>query len=495
MGKFAAVAVAAGLLAVVAPAGAVDLTAGKIIKFADKEGAIKDKALVKFVKDPAIVAPLPAPTCPGTSQFRIVTNRHDSGPFALDCNRWTPTGSSGFKYLDKGLSAGGLKIGKIKATSSGGLMLLKWQGFNYGQIAVDGPIDFAEVRLTINGTEYCGRFESPPSEVKKNESAKVIMKGPSKACIPLPTPTTTPTRTPTTTRTPTSTPTSTPTPTPTNTPTITVTPGGPTLTPTATPTVTDTPGPTAIPEVFRANHVALRDPHVFIDIGACLDLTEAPGILDTYVNGLIADAIQEDPDNSGTFDLNVLAAFRPLVQPPGLGGDVEIYTGECTTPLFGETCSPGAQAPAVTTYVNQTSGACVAPVAGTTGPGNSGSYTPGIVSSTAPCLNSLPTSISFSLDVINVDLESVVVGGTYDGNPADDIVNGLIVGFLSEEDADNILIPQDVIIVGGDPLSSVLPGGEFNCAPHDDRDIGPGGEPGWYFYLEYSAHRVAWTGP
>jgi hypothetical protein len=495
MGKALSLAVVLALVVGVGPARAVDLTAGKIIKFINKDGALKDKALVKFVKDPGIAAPLPAPTCPGTSEFRLVTDRHDSGPIALNCNLWKAAGASGFKYLDKGLSAAGLKIGKIKATSSGGLMLLKWQGFNYGQIAIDGPVDYAEARLTINGTEYCGRFESPPSTVKKNELEKIILKGPSTACQVLPTPTPTSTRTPTVTRTSTPTQTPTATPTATNSPTVTITPGGPTLTPTATPTVTDTPGPTAIPEVFRANHIALRDPHVFVDVGECLDLTEAPGILDIYVNGLIADAIQEDPDMTGSFALNVLAAFRPLVQPPGAGGDVEIHTGECTTPLFGETCSPGATAPAVTTYVNQTAGTCLTPIAGTTGPGNTGAYTPGIVSATAPCLASQPTSVSFALDVINIDLENVVVGGTYDGNPADDIINGLIVGFLSEEDADNILIPQDVIIVGGDPLSSVLAGSEFGCAPHDDRDIGPGGEPGWYFYLEFSAHRVTWTGP
>lgn len=496
MGKAFAWAVAIGLLAGVGSAGAVDLSAGKIAKFADKEGQLKDKALVKFVKDTQLVAPLPAPTCPGTSNFRLITNRHDTGPIALNCNNWAAAGASGFKYLDKGLSAGGLKIAKLKAASTGGLLLLKWMGFNYGSIAIDGPVDYVEARLTINGTEYCGRFAPPTSTAVKNEVEKILFKGPSTACQVLPTPTRTPTRTPTVTRT--STPTRTPTATPTFTPSATpsVTPGGPTLTPTATPTVTDTPGPTAIPEVFRANHVALRDPHVFVNLGpgACLDLTEPPGILDTSVNGLIAGVIV-DETTEGDFALNVLAAFRPLVQPPGAGSAVEIYTGECTAPLFGETCGPGANPPAITTYVNQASGTCVAALPGTTGPGNTGSYSPSVLPSTAPCLSSLPTSVSLSLDVINIDLEAVVVGATYDGDPADDLINGLIVGFVSEEDANNILIPNDVILVGGDPISSVLAGGELGCALHDDRDIGPNGELGWYFYLEFSAHRVTWTGP
>ena len=156
---------------------------------------------------------------------------------------------------------------------------------------------------------------------------------------------------------------------------------------------------------------------------------------------------------------------------------------------------PGATSPAITTYLNQSSGTCVSPLAGTTGAGNSTPYSPGITSPAAPCFATLPTSASFALDVINIDLENVVAGGTYVGSPATDISNGLIVGFLSEEDADAILIPADVILVGGNPLSFVLPGGTGNCALHDDRDIGPNGELGWYFYLEYAAHEITWTGP
>ncbi len=487
MRKLLSVGGIVGLLVGVPAAQAVDLSGGRVAKFINKAGTVNDKALVKFVKDPAVVAPLPAPTCPGNSHFRLVTNRHDTGPVALNCANWTAAGANGFKYIDKARLAGGLQVGKLKATANGGMLLLKWKGFHYGQISIDGPVDYVEARLTVAGTEYCGRFESPPAEYKKNEFAKVILKGASVPCQPLPT--ATPTETPTATATPTATETvtATATPTATDTATETVTPGGPTFTPTATTM------PTEIAEVFRANHIALRDPHVFVNIGICVDLTEAPGILNTYVNGLIADAIQQESD--GEFSLNLLAAFRPLQQPPAAGGEFEIYTGECTAPLFGETCSPGDSTPASTTYATQAAGTCVAPVAGTTGPGNAGSYTPGIISSTAPCLATDPTSVSFSLDVINVDLEDVVVGGTFVGNPADDIANGLIVGFLSEEAADSITIPQEVILVGGQPLSHVLPGGSTNCAPHDDRDIGPGGVLGWYFYLEYSAHRVAWTGP
>lgn len=474
-----------------APAAhAVDLTGGRVAKFLNKPGTVNDKALAKFVKDPAITLPLPAPVCPGTSSFRLRTDRHDTGAIALDCANWKAAGAKGFKYIDKSRAAGGLQVAGLKVGGNGGNLLMKWKGFHYGQIALDGPVDFVEARLTIGGTEYCGRFATPPSAFGKNEFAKIIIKGPSVACSALPTPTSTPTSTPTPTATPTFTETFTPTAT--FTPTDTITPGGPTLTPTSTPTATFTP--TEIAEVFRANHIALRDPHLFVNIGICLDLTEPPGVLGINVNGLIAEAIQ-DPDNEGNFSLNLLAAFRPLRQPPLPDGTVEIYTGECNGTLFGETCGAGDSPPAITTYVNQGAGTCVAPIPGTTGPGNTGAYSPAVGSSTAPCFGSLPTAVSFQLDVINIDLQDVEFGGTFVGNPADDIVSGLIVGFLSEEDADTITIPQDIILVGGQPVSHVLPGGATNCAPHDDRDLGPGNVLGWYFYLEYNAHRINWVGP
>jgi len=494
----AAVVMAASAIAI-APSGAaaVDLTGGKVAKAKDKSGTVKDKALVKFVKDPAIVLPIPDPTCPGTSSFRIRTNLDDSGVRNLPCSFWKAAGTKGFKFKDKLSSIGGLKVAKIKSGPNGGLMLLKLKGDQYGQYALQGPVDFIEARLTLNGTEYCGRFEAPPSDLKKNEIDKIIFKGPSIACQEPPTPTATPTdtATATATATATNTATATATDTATDTPTPTWTPGGPTATPTATPTVTDTPTATAIPVVYRANHVALRDPHIFVNALGCADLTDTP-IAGISVNTLIADAITVE--DAGMFDLNLLAALRPLVQPPSVGATLEIYTGECTSPLFGETCGPGAGSAAVTSYLNQSSGDCVTPIAGTFGMDNDNvgtPYVPGITPASAPCFATLPTSVNFELDVINIALENVVAGATFDGTPATGLVDGLIVGFLSEADADQILIPADVILVGGQPISSVLAGGATNCALHDDRDIGPGGEDGWYFYLEFEGHEVTWTGP
>lgn len=56
-----------------------------------------------------------------------------------------------------------------------------------------------------------------------------------------------------------------------------------------------------------------------------------------------------------------------------------------------------------------------------------------------------------------------------------------------------ILLPADLPVVGGQPLSILLPGGTGNCAGHDDCDLFEG-VTGWWFYFEYVAEPVPWTG-
>ena len=67
-------------------------------------------------------------------------------------------------------------------------------------------------------------------------------------------------------------------------------------------------------------------------------------------------------------------------------------------------------------------------------------------------------------------------------------------GFISETDANNTILPASFPLVGGRPLSSLLPGGTGNCASYDDRDL-QGGVFGWWFYLNFPAAAVAYTNP
>jgi hypothetical protein len=204
------------------------------------------------------------------------------------------------------------------------------------------------------------------------------------------------------------------------------------------------------------------------------------------VNGLISNAIGQDgTDDDPYLDLSALAVFRPLNQA-GAGGNMSFAFANCLPPVGSEVCVPGSTSQD-TTYSNQTTGTCLAPVAGTT--------TKPVVSTQAPCFVSASISQTFTVGGIEIPLQNVRVAGTYSGNPATALTTGLLVGFLSETAANAIVLPADLPLVGGSHLSALLPGGVGNCSAFSSKDIGPGGVSGWYFYLQYGANLVTYTEP
>ena len=72
------------------------------------------------------------------------------------------------------------------------------------------------------------------------------------------------------------------------------------------------------------------------------------------------------------------------------------------------------------------------------------------------------------------------------------LVNGLLRGFLAETTAEATLLPASLPLVGGQPLSLLLPGGDSSCADHDGRDT-RSGTLGWWFYLNFTAVEVPLT--
>lgn len=473
------------------PAGAVDLTAGKIAKLKNRPGT-DDQAIVKVVKDAGIAFPIPNPACAAASEVRLRTNLHDViAP--LDCTLWVPKGL-GYAYTDPLGFNGGVQKIFVKPGANGGKLLIKIRGDNYGANAIAGPITYLEARLTIGTTEYCARFESPPSTFKKNALDQIIIKGPSKPCTPLASPT--PTLTPTVTRTPTLTATRTATATRTHTvtatPSVTVPPGS-TATNTGTPTSTPTATSNLPPSAYRIDSIVLREPHVFLPF-PCNDATDPPGVFGLSVNTLIGDALVSDDEPDGFLDLNLLTIFRPLQQPPLAGTALEIRTADCTTPPGSETCSPDMTTGTIIPYINQNSGTCLQTLPGTTGPANVGSYSPPVTTSSAPCFRTDPVTIVFPFGIFSIPLQDLQASATYVGGPATQLIDGMLVGFLTEADADAILLPPDIPFVGNTPLSRYLAGGTLACPMYSDKDIGPGAQVGWYFYLNFTAHLVTWTG-
>lgn len=154
------------------------LTGGKIV--VAKEHPIDKKDLLKFVyKDAAITAPLVNPTCGSgnASTLQILTSNGAKPPVALPCANWK-TSSSAYTYKSPLGGVGGVRVIKYKA----GLLKAKIQGSDYATDPVIGPVSWIETRLTIGNEQFCGRFEVPPSLVKKNQPNSVKFKGPTTIC-------------------------------------------------------------------------------------------------------------------------------------------------------------------------------------------------------------------------------------------------------------------------------------------------------------------------
>jgi len=247
------------------------------------------------------------------------------------------------------------------------------------------------------------------------------------------------------------------------------------------------------PAAFRFADLDLRDPHVFVDFIGCRDVTDN-ALVGFSVNGELQTNIQTDGDNDGLLDLSPTLVFRPLNQADAATTPVEVQFADCTAPMASTTCSPSAIAPVAAMATTSLTMQCLGPIAGTTRP-----YTPAITSSTMPCFSTSATTVTIDLSGIPITLRDARVAATYSGTPATQLLNGLLIGFISEADANATIIPASFPLVGGKPLSLLLPGGDppgpdQNCAAHSDKDMN-NGVPGWWFYLNFRAARVPWTEP
>lgn len=243
------------------------------------------------------------------------------------------------------------------------------------------------------------------------------------------------------------------------------------------------------PDAFRTSVLRLRDPHVFVDISPlCWDFTDTPiPLTDISFNGNLAQLIESDGDGDMLLDLSLLLLFRPL-EVLAVGQRLDFQDGACSAPLATTACqvTPGS-VPSVLSYDGLAEGICSQALAGTTG-----GYSPPVPTVAAPCFASQPQTLVLDLLGVPVELQQAQIAATFAGDPVSDLTPGLLQGFLSESDADALLLPAELPIIGGQPLSVLLPGGSGNCAAGDDRDL-LDGVPGWWFYLEMQATTVPFS--
>lgn len=243
------------------------------------------------------------------------------------------------------------------------------------------------------------------------------------------------------------------------------------------------PGP---PTVFRVDSLALRDPHVLVelDVLGCFDVTDNVPLTDS-INDLIDASINTDGDMDGCLDSSPLVALRPLVTTAVGGEVVDFRSGACADAT---TCGPGqGGAGSRSAYSTQAMGTCLQPLAGTTS-----GYSPTPSSPSGPCFMSPVGDISLAfVGGVPLNLRAAQLAAGFAGDPTTELIEGLMFGFLLESEAEQLILPANLPVVGGKPLSSLFPGGADNCAGSDDRDVHES-ESGWWIYLDFTAKTVPW---
>lgn len=241
------------------------------------------------------------------------------------------------------------------------------------------------------------------------------------------------------------------------------------------------------PAGFRFADLDLRDPHLFVDAFGCRDITDTP-LLGFSVNGTLQTRIQTDGDGDGSLDLSYLVEFLPL-DTSQASNLIDFGGAQCSAPATGTTCTPVLASAVAGDAALGPPAACLAALPGTLRP-----YTPALAVPTTPCFASPTGNLTLDLGGVPVTLRQVALSATFVGTPATELTNGLLRGFISETDADNTILPASLPLIGGRPLSSLLPGGTGACAAHSDKDV-LDGVTGWWFYLNFPATRVSVSGP
>jgi hypothetical protein len=251
--------------------------------------------------------------------------------------------------------------------------------------------------------------------------------------------------------------------------------------------------------VMRFTDLDLRDPHVFLPITiapfptVCFDFTDTP-IPTTTVsfNGNIQASYNSDGNPAdGFLDASSLLWFRPLLQDGRLSR-VDNGAADCLAPAPTSGCAPSPTAtPSAYSYSAFGSGTCLAPLPGTIG---SPAYSPAIASPNGSCFVTAPKTFVFDNGGTPITLIDAQIAASFNATPATALGNGLLRGFLRESDANQIVISDPALPGGSLTLASLLAGGSGSCSSRNDRDI-HAGVSGWWFYFNFQATAVTYTGP
>ncbi len=244
--------------------------------------------------------------------------------------------------------------------------------------------------------------------------------------------------------------------------------------------------------LIRTTSLKIRDPHFFAPVFppfVCPDFTDndIPGQPNSAVNNQINLTLTTDSDSDGFLDSSPLWIFQNALTGPQIRR-FDTANGQCSAPLASSTCTfPTTTVADTYAVINGGADSCFSPIASTTG-----GYTPSVASVAPPCwLGAAKPQASLNFNGVAVPLFGVRTGGAV--TAADGPIGRVMMrGFLRESDADATLLPMNLPLVGGRPVSVLLKGGTGSCATGSDKDT-LDGVVGWWFYMEQTIASVPIT--
>jgi len=266
------------------------------------------------------------------------------------------------------------------------------------------------------------------------------------------------------------------------------------------------------PTGFRITNLDLISPRVVanVPIFGCRDITTTP-ILGFSVNGELDGAVTTD------YSLHLVNLFRPY-NTVAATTPLDLHlNGACMAAPTPDSCGPDATMPDIVsaTANNQSAGTCFTPLASDVN-GRRGAavvtYTPTANTVSGPCFVTSETTLNVTVAGIVIPLQNARISATYSGTaPNRRLLSGVVTGFLSSTAAADVVLPASLPIVGGQRLYSLLQAsgmatndssGTSRAAgcnvsggvAENDRDMN-GTAQGFWFFLNFTADEITWTGP
>ncbi|GEM_PF-1628269 len=264
---------------------------------------------------------------------------------------------------------------------------------------------------------------------------------------------------------------------------------------------------------FRVDFLELQHPHVIIDtevLGTtvCEDATFDPfvvtiellfGFTQEYEIDGLNPAMQ---DMVNDLSLNLVQILDPLGMNDGDAGLGAVFDSECESET---SCVPAEEGElGRANFTVSDSGACLADVSGIhegVWPDGRSSDLNTAAATEMSCYVSENTSLDLVIDFLDdplvLSLQDVRIGARFGDDDAMVVEDGLIIGFLTEGNANQVDIEVEGMFfnLGEDLLPSDGPGDGAFCSPRShcagpDARVSHNGECGWWFALNFTGLRL-----